>query len=73
MSRKTKITLPTTIEVGMLAEALVREMSDDALLKLFKDVDKLTADWGFTKKIHQYFDAEMKFLAEEERKDHAHG
>lgn len=65
MSRD-KITLPLAVSADDLASALSRDLSYDALLKLFRNVDKLIADWGFTKKVHAYFDTEMRVLAEEE-------
>jgi hypothetical protein len=61
-----KITLPVSIDKSELAVALARELSYDALLSLFRDVDKIIADWGFTKKVHDHFNREMRILAEEE-------
>jgi hypothetical protein len=63
-----KITLPVSIDKSELAAAL-SQLSYDDLLALFRDVDKFVMDWGFTKKVHAYFDKEMKILAKEERKE----
>lgn len=60
------ITLPVSISKSELSAALARELSYEALTSLVRDVDKIIADWGFTKKLHAYFDTEMRVLAEEE-------
>lgn len=60
------ITLPVSISKSELSVALARELSYEALTSFIRDVDKYVADWGFTKKLHAYFDREMRILAEEE-------
>lgn len=61
-----KLNIPVSIDVDELTETIARDMSYDAMVKMFKGVDSMVADWALTKKLYAYFRAEMAQLAEEE-------
>lgn len=51
-----------------IVEALAT-LSDDEIAEVVKAVDQATGDWGVTRKLHAYFDKEMKKLAKMEKED----
>lgn len=71
MKQKTaKLKRSFVIELTMedIVEALAT-LSDEEVAEVVKAVDIATGDWGVTRKLHAYFDKEMKKLAKMEKED----
>ena len=43
-----------------LSDTLLENLTDDQLLDIIKYIDKGLQDWGFTRRVHDYFNEEMK-------------
>jgi hypothetical protein len=60
MRKTERVRLIASVPYGDLARQLVDELNRPAIAKLIKDLDALVADYDFTKKLRDYFVAEMK-------------
>jgi hypothetical protein len=48
------------IDMELFARDICNELNDDGLIKLITDIDLNVAEWGFTKKLYNYFKKEME-------------
>jgi hypothetical protein len=48
------------IDLEEFARDICNELNEDTLFKLIKDIDMGIASWNFTRRLHEYFDDEIK-------------
>jgi hypothetical protein len=60
MRKTERVRLITSVPYGDLARQLADELDRAAIAKLIYDLDALVADYDFTKKLRNYFVAEIK-------------
>jgi hypothetical protein len=60
-----KISMVMTSNRKELAEEIVRNSSNDELVRFVKDMDMCVQDWDFTRRLCDYFVKEMKIYEKE--------
>jgi hypothetical protein len=57
---KNRCRLYVEVSYADITDEIIQQMTYEQLLKLVKEIDKAVADYGFTRKLRDYFVKEME-------------